>query len=75
MDASGHSDKKGRGAGGDCFIKDLEAFRRLYKETNDAEGAKLLESLVQKNNALLVNSGKDLELLCGVYGEHYDVLP
>ena len=75
VDASGHSDKKGRGAGGDCFIKDLEAFRRLYKETNDAEGAKLLESLVQKNNALLVNSGKDLELLRGVYGEQYDVLP
>lgn len=75
IDASGHSDKKGRGAGGDCFIKDMEAFRRLYTKTRDAEGAKLLESLVRKNNALLVTSGKDLELLKGVYGTDYDVLP
>lgn len=75
IDASGHSDIKGRGAGGDCFIKDLEAFRRLYKETSDKEGAQLLAHLVYKNNALLTASGKDIELLKGVYGDRYDVLP
>jgi UDPglucose 6-dehydrogenase len=77
MSASGHSDKAGRGAGGHCFIKDLEAFRRLYKElAKDAEGTALLEAVVKKNNALLVHSAKDLDLLAAVYGnDFHDVLP
>jgi UDPglucose 6-dehydrogenase len=77
MSASGHSEKAGRGAGGHCFIKDMEAFRRLYAElAKDAEGKILLESLVKKNNALLVHSAKDLDLLAGVYGNDFnDVLP
>ncbi len=37
VSASGHTlntaeEKPGRGAGGHCFIKDLEAFRRLYEQ-------------------------------------------
>jgi UDPglucose 6-dehydrogenase len=75
VDASGHSNTKGRGAGGDCFIKDLEAFRRLYAaHANDMEGDALLGAFVRKNNALLSASGKDLDLLKGVYGDTYDVL-
>lgn len=74
MDASGHTDKKGRGAGGHCFIKDLEAFRRLYKEVaKDGKGDAFLTAFVLKNNALLRDSGKDLDLLAGVYGDD-DVL-
>jgi UDPglucose 6-dehydrogenase len=60
----------GRGAGGDCFIKDFEAFRRMYaKEVGDEYGDALLFALRNKNVDLLMNSGKDLELLRSVYGE------
>lgn len=73
--ASGHTQTKGRGAGGHCFIKDLEAFRRLYKDVKSPEGDALLDAVVRKNNQLLKDSGKDLDLLQGVYGPDYDVLP
>lgn len=74
MSASGHSDTVGRGAGGHCFIKDLEAFRRLYAGmVGDQPGNDVLAATVRKNNALLSASGKDLDLLRGVYGDH-DVL-
>lgn len=64
-------DTHGRGAGGHCFIKDFAAFVTLFKERlkNDPEGIALLEALEKKNNTLLKNSGKDLDLLKGVYGE------
>ena len=66
---SGHTDVPGRGAGGHCFIKDLEAFRQLYAtRAGDEEGKDLLQAFVRKNNALLTASGKDLDLLAGVYG-------
>jgi UDPglucose 6-dehydrogenase len=62
--------KSGRGAGGHCFIKDFAAFSDIYKkEIGDEKGLKVLESLVNKNIDLLVNSNKDLDLLRGVYGE------
>jgi nucleotide sugar dehydrogenase len=67
--ASGHTTQTGRGAGGHCFIKDLEAFRRLYAaKVNDPLGDALLNALKSKNNALLRESGKDLDLLDQVYG-------
>ncbi len=70
LHASGHSDYPGRGAGGHCFIKDFEAFRRLYAEkVNDAVGNELLVALARKNNELLRSSGKDLDLLDQVHGE------
>lgn len=63
----------GRGAGGHCFIKDFAAFSEAYKKyVGDELGLKVLESLKNKNIDLLVGSGKDLDLLAGVYGE--DVL-
>lgn len=71
MSASGHSTKAGRGAGGHCFIKDLEAFRRLYDHMqHDPESKMVLDALVRKNNALLVGSEKDIDLLTGVYSEN-----
>lgn len=66
---SGHSEKAGRGAGGHCFIKDFAAFSRLYEErVGDLLGVALLAALRDKNSDLLVRSGKDIDLLEGVYG-------
>lgn len=75
--ASGHSDGNasghpnvGRGAGGHCFIKDFEVFRRMYDDAlNDPLGSAALGALKDKNNELLRASGKDLDVLAGVYGE------
>jgi len=62
--------KKGRGAGGDCFIKDFAAFRDFYeKQVGDKAGTDVLKSIEQKNIRLLVETKKDLGLLRGVYGE------
>lgn len=70
--ASGHSSTAiGRGAGGHCFIKDFAAFEKLYKEkvTDDVSGQAVLDALQKKNNELLRSSGKDLDLLEGVFGK------
>ncbi len=62
--------KAGRGAGGDCFIKDFEAFRRMYEEAVlDPWGVRVLQAEAEKNINLLATSEKDLELLVGVYGD------
>lgn len=59
-----------RGAGGHCFIKDFEAFRQYYRELiGEDEAFALLTAEVDYNNHLLRESGKDLDLLRGVYGE------
>ncbi|MDB5224831.1 MAG: hypothetical protein JWO43_453 [Candidatus Adlerbacteria bacterium] len=71
LDVSGHLGAKlGRGAGGHCFIKDLAAFAEVYKQLmpSDPEGLALLNALEKKNISLLTNSGKDIDLLEGVYG-------
>ena len=63
--------KSGRGAGGHCLIKDMAALREIYEKTNPADisGASFLRMAEEKNIQLLKNSGKDLDLLTGVYGE------
>jgi UDPglucose 6-dehydrogenase len=68
---SGHKGaKKGRGAGGVCFIKDVEALRAFYARTvKDKKGEALIRAAIEKNIDLLVRSGKDLDLLRGVYGK------
>ena len=60
----------GRGAGGPCFIKDFAALRAFYAAVlpEDERGRAVLETLEQKNLELLKGSGKDLDLLRGVYG-------
>lgn len=61
--------RSGRGAGGACFIKDFAAFRELYEEVvGDEKGLAVLTSLEKKNVELLVDTGKDFDLLKGVYG-------
>jgi UDPglucose 6-dehydrogenase len=60
----------GRGAGGHCFIKDFAAFANLYESVvGDKEGKDVLRAMESKNIELLVESGKNLDLLKGVYGE------
>ena len=63
--------KEGRGAGGHCFIKDFAAFRQLYEERlgEDKESIALLRAFEAKNNKMLRDTGKDLDLLEGVYGQ------
>ncbi len=62
--------KSGRGAGGHCFIKDFEALSRSYVEAvGEERGMKLFEALKEKNKVLLIQSGKDLDLLAQVYGD------
>jgi len=62
--------KSGRGAGGACFIKDFAAFAKLYRDTvGKKEGIEFLKAAEKKNIMLLVGTGKDLDLLEGVYGK------
>lgn len=66
--------KMGRGAGGHCFIKDMAALVEMYKECKLSDkhnklALKFLESSVDFNNQLLLDSQKDLDLLFGVYGK------
>ncbi len=62
--------KSGRGAGGHCFIKDFAAFTAIYQDkvVSDKLGLDVLKSLENKNIELLKATGKDLDLLSGVYG-------
>ncbi|PIQ92582.1 MAG: hypothetical protein COV70_00265 [Parcubacteria group bacterium CG11_big_fil_rev_8_21_14_0_20_39_22] len=62
--------KTGRGAGGNCFIKDFAALVNKYKEVlpGDVNGHTLFKALVDKNCDLLMSTEKDIELLKGVYG-------
>ncbi len=67
---SGHKGaKRGRGAGGVCFIKDVAAFADFYsKATKNKTGMNLIQAAIDKNIELLIESGKDLDLLVGVHG-------
>jgi UDP-glucose 6-dehydrogenase len=62
--------KSGRGAGGECFIKDFEALSRLYKQlVGDENGQDVFDALTAKNIELLLSTQKDLGLLRGVHGD------
>ncbi|HEY5383475.1 MAG TPA: hypothetical protein VIJ88_02900 [Candidatus Paceibacterota bacterium] len=67
---SGHKGaKRGRGAGGVCFIKDIAAFAYFYEKTaKNKYGGKFLHAAIEKNLDLLVKSNKDMDLIEGVYG-------
>lgn len=62
--------KKGRGAGGHCFIKDMVAFRMLYENVcgNDTLGVDVLKVMESKNLELLQSTNKDTDIIKGVYG-------
>ncbi len=62
--------KKGRGAGGGCFIKDVASLARLYDRLyiKDKKGRAFLRALEDKNIDLLLSTNKDRDLLKGVYG-------
>jgi len=63
------SHQGGRGAGGHCFIKDFETFIEMLKE-NDLESSKeTCEAIRNINLKYLKESGKDLNLIRGVYGD------
>lgn len=61
----------GRGAGGHCFLKDYAAFRQLYTSIagDDVLGLNVLEAIESKNLSLLIQSGKDIDIVKGVYGD------
>ncbi len=62
--------KSGRGAAGHCFIKDFEAYRRMYSTlVKDKHGIAILDAEAHKNIQLMVDSNKDIDLLKGVYGD------
>jgi UDPglucose 6-dehydrogenase len=64
--------QSGRGAGGHCFIKDYEALLRYYaQEVGDEKGMAVFKAIKEKNIDLLKKSGKDLDLLGGVYGDNF----
>lgn len=68
---SGHKGaKRGRGAGGVCFIKDVAALAGLYERAvKDPWGSAFLRAAIEKNISLLVTSGKDLDLIEHVHGK------
>lgn len=65
----------GRGAGGHCFIKDMAALREKYEKAlpEDEAASRFFRALECKNIELLKASGKDLDLLKGVYGDDPEV--
>jgi nucleotide sugar dehydrogenase len=72
VDNSGHKGaRKGRGAGGHCFHKDFAALREhaVKKLGHTAQTAKLMKALEEHNLALLLESGKDMDLLRDIYGD------
>lgn len=61
----------GRGAGGTCFIKDVEAFKQFCEKNKlDLPSINFITGIIEKNKRLLKNSGKDNDILAQVYGEN-----
>ncbi len=62
--------KGGRGAGGQCFIKDMAAFSRMYAQLYpaDKKGIDVFQSLERKNLELLAFTNKNQDIVRGVYG-------
>jgi nucleotide sugar dehydrogenase len=63
--------KGGRGAGGNCLIKDFAALREMYEKLipQDTSALGLLRAMERKNLELLVSSGKTVDIARRVYGE------
>jgi UDPglucose 6-dehydrogenase len=72
VDESGHPGaKKGRGAGGHCFPKDLAALREHAELTlgTDTRAHRFLESIEDANLSLLCETDKDMELLHDIFSD------
>lgn len=61
--------KGGRGAGGHCFIKDFEAMIEMLRDHDLHDQKEALEAIRKLNIKYLRESGKDLDLINGVYGQ------
>ncbi len=63
--------KSGRGAGGHCFIKDMSAFSRMYKELypQDVLGINVFNAMEEKNLELLSKTEKSQDIVRAVYKE------
>jgi UDPglucose 6-dehydrogenase len=63
--------KSGRGAGGNCFIKDMAAFAEFYERIlpEDVCGNAVFRALEEKNLELLRATKKNEDIVRGVYGE------
>ena len=63
--------KSGRGAGGNCFVKDMVAFSELYRKAlpNDSLGNAVIRAIELKNLELLRATNKSQDLVQEVYGE------
>ncbi len=63
--------KSGRGAGGNCFIKDMAAFAQFYERIlpEDELGNTVFHALEEKNLALLRATKKNEDIVRGVYGD------
>lgn len=63
--------KNGRGAGGNCFIKDFSAFIKSYQKLlgGDLCGTRMLKAIERKNIELLKSTKKDLLIINSVYGK------
>jgi UDPglucose 6-dehydrogenase len=72
VDASLPGSTAGRGAGGPCLPKDLAALRWLYEKSGNAQDLNMafFKALEEKNIELLTQSGKDVDILKGIYGEN-----
>ena len=44
-------------------------WEEMFKEVEDEKGSNLLDAFIAYNNSLLIRTGKDIDLLKGVYGE------
>ena len=68
---SGHKGaRKGRGAGGVCFVKDVQALAEFYAtNVGDKYGQQLFDAATEKNLDLLIKSKKDIDLVVGVHGQ------
>jgi UDP-glucose 6-dehydrogenase len=63
--------KNGRGAGGNCFVKDMVAFRSMYETLlpDDLKGISVLKAMENKNLELLKSTKKSQDIVRGVYGD------
>lgn len=61
--------KGGRGAGGNCLVKDFATFATMCKQLEDKTIDAMLEGAQAKNITLLMGSNKNVDILEGVYGK------